>query len=392
MIATAATAKAPVPFWRLSSFYFLYFAQLGVFVPFWTLYLADRGYDAPTIGSLMACMMATRIIGPNIWGWLADKTRQRLLIVRWGIFAACAGFALVFLEWDFWGLVFVLSLYSFFWNAVLPQVEVITIHSLGEKADFYGRIRLWGSIGFVFFVVGCGWLFDLIPLDWVPVIMLVQMLGILICTFTLKPQEEAPTKKESSVKSLLFSVPVISFLLIGLLMQMSHGPLYFFYSLFLQESGYSKSMIGGLWAVGVIAEIILFVYMHRLLAIFGAKNLLLLSLVLAAIRWIMIGHWVDSLWILFVAQLLHAATFGVFHSVSMHFVHSFFGKEHAGQGQSFYASICYGAGGALGAWYSGKVWESLGPEICFYSATIINLVAIGVFLFGMRKADTVSER
>ncbi|MCG8313554.1 MAG: MFS transporter, partial [Pseudomonadales bacterium] len=89
--------KAPIPFWRLSSFYFAYFAQLGVFVPFWTLYLSDRGFDAKDIGTIMAFMMATRIVGPNVWGWLADKTQRRLIIVRWGITAAVLGFLLVFL-------------------------------------------------------------------------------------------------------------------------------------------------------------------------------------------------------------------------------------------------------------------------------------------------------
>lgn len=337
----------------------------------------------------MAFMMATRIVGPNLWGWLADKTQQRIVIVRWGVVAAIVGFLPIFFDLSYWPLILALAVYSFFWNAVLPQVEVITIHFLADKADYYGRIRLWGSIGFVLFVTVCGWLFDYISITWVPVFMFGLMVAILFSTLTFSEPPSEEKKEKGSIRPLLFSLPVLSFLLVGMLMHTSHGPLYYFYSIFLEQSGYSKAAIGGLWSVGVIAEIVLFIYMHRLIAWLGPRRMLLLSIVLAAVRWIIIGSWVDSIALMFVAQLMHAATFGIFHSVSMHYVHAFFGKEHAGQGQSFYSSICYGVGGVIGAWYSGEVWQHFGPEVCFYTATIVNLLALLVFMVGMSKADQI---
>ena len=131
-----------VPYWRLSGFYLFYFASLGALIPYWSLYLKDLDFSARDIGTLMAIVMATKIISPNVWGWIADHTGKSMFIVRIGCLLATLCFAGVFFGNHFWWLVLVMVAFSFFWNAALPQLEATTFNHLGEHSHRYSGIRL----------------------------------------------------------------------------------------------------------------------------------------------------------------------------------------------------------------------------------------------------------
>ncbi|MGB2249084.1 MAG: MFS transporter, partial [Alcanivorax sediminis] len=113
---------SPLPYyWRLSGFYFFYFGLLGTLVPYWSLYLKDLGFSAAGIGALMAIPQLTKVGAPNLWGWLADRSGQRLRIIRFGNLMAAIAFLPVFWIDTFWAMAFLLVAFSFFWNAVLAQ-------------------------------------------------------------------------------------------------------------------------------------------------------------------------------------------------------------------------------------------------------------------------------
>ena len=132
-----------MPYWRLSSFYLFYFAALGALVPFWTLYLNTLGFNAVEIGQLMAIPTATKIIAPYIWGWLGDHIGRRMAIVRAGSFLAFLTFLLVFWLSGYSGIALAMSLFSFFWNAVLPQVDPLDLladdEAEGDRPDDEGQ-------------------------------------------------------------------------------------------------------------------------------------------------------------------------------------------------------------------------------------------------------------
>jgi PPP family 3-phenylpropionic acid transporter len=143
----------------------------------------------------------------------------------------------------------------------------------------------------------------------------------------------------------------------------------------MEESGYSKTLIGQLWAIGVVAEVVAFLFMHRLLERFGARQVLMASLLLAVLRWLLIGGFPTSLPIMLLAQTLHAATFGTFHASAIHLVHRYFTGRHQGRGQALYSSLSFGAGGAVGSLYSGYLWNGAGPVAAFAVAAVISLLA-----------------
>ncbi|MCY1287577.1 putative 3-phenylpropionic acid transporter [compost metagenome] len=368
--------SAAVPYWRLSSFYFFYFCLLGGTAPFLALYFDHLGFSSARIGELVAIPMLMRCVAPNIWGWLGDRSGRRLVIVRFGALATAASFATIFISHSYAWLALVMALHAFFWHAVLPQFEVITLAHLGEKTASYSRIRLWGSIGFICTVVGLGWLFERASLDAYPVALLAIMLGIVGASWWVPNAQPAVRHDEASAGGFLQQLlrpGVLAFYVCVCLMQLSHGPYYTFLTLHLEALGYSRGVIGQLWALGVVAEVLLFLFMPRLLGSFSLRQVLAASFLLASLRWLLLGSLAEHLLVLLFAQLLHAATFGSFHAACIHFVQRSFQARQQGQGQALYAALA-GTGGALGALYSGYSWSSLGAAWTF---AIASLVALG---------------
>ena len=384
-----------IPYWRLSGFYGFYFASLGALVPYWGLYLKSQGFNARDIGTLMAIIMATKIISPNIWGWIADHTGQRMRIVRIGCLFAALSFAGVFLQSGFWWLLLVMLLFSFFWNAALPQFEATTFNHLGEDTHRYSNIRLWGSIGFIISVSALGPLLDRMGAQILPVIIVLLFAGIWVSSLMVPEQaaRHASIKGESLMQVLRKPV-VLALLVVCFLMQMSHGPYYTFYTIYMEGYGYSRSVIGQLWALGVIAEVVVFLFMHILMPRLGVRHLLIASLFLAACRWLMIGLFPQVVWIVIVAQILHAASFGIYHACAIQLIHRYFAGRHQGKGQALYSSLSFGAGGAIGSFYSGMAWDTLSPQIVFMTASAISLAAMLIAMIWIQstpRAPVVSE-
>jgi len=374
-----------MPYWRLSSFYFFYFATLGALVPYWSLYLKDLGFNELRIGELIAIIMATKIIAPNIWGWIADHTGKRMRIIRIASLLAALCFTGVFISSDYWWLVLVMSAFSFFWNASLPQFEATTLNHLGQDTQRYSSIRLWGSIGFIIAVAGLGVLFDYVSISLLPVLLLALFITIWVSSLFV-PEQDGHHDPIDTVPlwTLLQRKEVLSLIVAAFFLQASHGPYYTFYSLYLETYGYSRLLIGQLWALGVIAEIVVFMLMYRLLPRFGARKLFLTALLLTCLRWLLIAAFVDKPSVLLFAQLLHAASFGIVHAVAIHLIHLYFKGRHQGRGQALYSSLSFGAGGAAGSLLGGWLWVASGPQSMFVTAAGISLLAWAVAWWGMR--------
>jgi PPP family 3-phenylpropionic acid transporter len=374
----------PLPYWRLSAFYFFYFAMLGATAPFLPLYFQHLGFAPARIGELVAIPMLMRCLAPNLWGWLGDRSGQRLRIVRFGALCTLLSFALIFVDQSYAWLALVMALHAFFWHAVLPQFEVITLAHLREQSARYSQVRLWGSIGFIVAVIGLGELFERFSPGLFPAMVVLILAGILLGSLWVPnavPQARAGQGGEGGFLAQLLRPGVPAFFLCVALMQLSHGPYYTFLTLHLERLGYERGFIGQMWALGVVAEIVLFLFMARILTRFSVRWVLAASFLLAALRWLLLGNLADHLGVLLFAQLLHAATFGSFHAAAIHFVQRSFGANQQGQGQALYAALA-GTGGALGALYAGYSWESLGAAWTFAIASLVALAA--AFIIAIR--------
>lgn len=370
-----------VPYWRLSGFYLFYFASLGAMIPYWSLYLKDEGFSSLQIGQLMALLMATKIISPNLWGWLADHTGKRMMVVRLGSLLALLSFFGIFVIQGFWAMALVMLVFSFFWNAVLPQFEATTLTQLGKDSHRYSMIRLWGSVGFIVMVAGLGPVLDLTGPQILPLVMVGLFAAIWFSSLSVAEQPLPPHDEHSHepILSVLRKPQVIALLAVCFLVQASHGPYYTFYTIYMEEIGYSRSVIGQFWALGVVAEVVIFLIMSQMVCRFGLRRLLLWATALTALRWGLTGTLPQSMAVMLFAQLLHAASFGIFHAVAIALFHRFFTGRNQGRGQALYSSLAFGAGGAFGALYSGMLWDSpAGPLIAYLIAGTMALLATAI--------------
>lgn len=377
------------PYWRLSSFYFTYYMFVGAFVPYWALYLKSIDFSAVEIGILLSLFQISRIFSPGFWGWLADRSNRRVVWIRLTALLGLVGFIGVFFGTSFVWLFFVMAALSIFTSSTLPLAEAVTMAHIETTNQPYGRIRVWGSIGFIVAVLGLGVLLDYADVASLLWSLLMIQAALFLLSFKIpEPYVGAHPTDHLPVWKIITRPEVLSLLIGSCLMVGAHSVYYSFFSLFLEERGYSKSLIGVLWAVGVICEILMFVVMPKLTARFTLKQILLVSLMLAVLRFAMIGLCTSSLPLLLLAQTLHAATFGSFHVASVAIVHQYFKGRHQAKGQAVLSSMGYGLGGAIGGISGGYALQYLGGEMTFMLTAVYPLVGFMVVAFWLKNTHS----
>ncbi len=331
---------------------------------------------AAQIALLMSLMQILRIFGPTLWGWLADHTQKRALVLRLTALLAAIMFCGIFFGSTFAHFFLVMVAVNAFTSAQAPLSEALMLSEMKGDLTHYGRIRLWGSVGFIASAAAAGYLLDWYGIGFFPWIILMLLTGVFAVSVRL--QESAPIAVHHatpSVMSLLRQREVIAFFASAFLMIAAHAALYVFYSLYLAQIGYSKTMIGLMWSLGVVAEIVFFYYQAPIFRRFGVQTLLLASLLLAALRFAMIGWFAQSLLGLLIAQILHAATFGTHHSASVAMLQRWFSGPLQARGQALYTSAAYGLGGSLGGLILSVFWDRFGPQSVYYLAAMFALGA-----------------
>jgi len=371
-------------YWRLSRFYFSYYFFVGAFVPYWGLYLQSEHFSAADIGILMSLFQISRIFAPNFWGWLADHTGKRAQWIKLTSFLGLCGFMAVFWAHGFFWLFFVMAALSLFTSSTLPLAESLTLAHLATTNGHYSRIRMWGSLGFIVASVVLGFVIDASGIKSVLWFLLLVQMTLFALSYTLPdPKLVAHENDHFSIWQVIKHPNVIALLIGCSLMVTAHGVLYNFYSIYLSQHGYSKGTIGLLWAVGVVCEIGIFMLMPKIMNRYSLKTILITSLALAVLRFSLIGAAIDHLWLLILAQSLHAATFGSFHAASVEVITQFFKGRHQAKGQAIYNSVAYGIGGTIGGISGGYALQYLGGQQTFMLAAIfplIGLIVIGVGL------------
>jgi PPP family 3-phenylpropionic acid transporter len=371
------SASKPAQSLNFALFFFAYYGYVGVFSPYASLYFADKGISAAQIGILMSLMQVMRIFGPNLWGWVADHTRQRVNVLRFTSAAAAMAFCGMFWGESFGFFFALMVMVNLFTSAQGPISEALMLSAMRGDLTHYGRLRLWGSVGFIAAVMLSGQLLDWQGIALMPWIALSLLL--MVCGVTLNMSEDAPAPHlhdAPSVRSLLRQRQVLAFFVSTFMMVAAHSSLYVYYSLYLSDIGYSKTVIGLMWSLGVLVEIMFFFYQAPLFRRFGIRPLMLFSLAIAVVRFLMIGVGAQSLIVLLLAQVLHAATFGVHHSASVATLQRWFSGPLQARGQALFISISYGLGGTLGGLLLSACWDTLGARPVYLIAALMSLLGL----------------
>jgi PPP family 3-phenylpropionic acid transporter len=367
-----APMPAAFPYWKLSSFYFWYLAALGAFTPFFARWLHELGLQGVAIGAVMAMWYLSRILAPPAWGALCARSSHPLRWLQFGCVAMTICFAGFLWARGFWPLLLTMLAFGSFANAVLPQFEAITLDRLGQRRHLYGRIRLWGSLGFLAVAVGYGPLLDVTGIAALPLLTLPLLVATVVAALANGRLDHAiDSAPVPRLREVLRRREVRAFFLMALLMQAAFGPFYVVYTLHLAQSGHSGLVIGLLWGLGVFAEILVFFFMGQVFRRWNTDGILLLCLAASVVRWIVVGGWPESLVLMALAQCVHALSFGAFHAACMQRVTEFFPGRLGQHGQGIMFGFSSGVGGVLGALMAGGLWQLGGGRAAFFASSAI---------------------
>jgi MFS transporter, PPP family, 3-phenylpropionic acid transporter len=375
----------PQQSFNFALFFFAYYGYVGVFSPYASLFFAEEGMTVAQIGVLMSMMQVMRIFGPNLWGWVADHTQRRVTVLRVTAVAALLSFIGMFVGHGFAAFLIVMVAVNAFTSAQGPLSEALMLSEMRGDLTHYGKLRLWGSVGFIAAVTLAGQLMDWYGVGLMP--WIAGALLALVLVASLRMQESVHLHEHQNVPSviaLLRRREVLAFFASTFLMVAAHASLYVYYSLYLAQIGYSKTVIGLMWSLGVVAEIVFFYYQAPIFRRFGVQRLMLLSLLIAVIRFLMIGFGAESLFLLLIAQVLHAATFGVHHSASVITLQRWFSGALQARGQALFISISYGLGGTFGGLILGEIWDTFGAWMVYLVAAVFALGALAAAAFSYR--------
>jgi MFS transporter, PPP family, 3-phenylpropionic acid transporter len=381
-----------IPAKRLAGFYFWYFAAIGALIPYLGLYLQERGMTPAQIGVVLGLMAVTRIFAPYIWGSLADRTGRRMRVIRWTLAGATLCYGALALPGGFAWMAACLVAYGALVNGTMAQFEVVTFSHLENAEHRYARLRLWGSVGFVVVVLGLGPI-----LEWLGILTLpawiAAMFVVAIWIAVRVPEPIGGPRHlvgNDGLLAILRQREVIALLIACLLAQVSYGPYYGFFSIYLEDHGYRKGAIGLLWALGVGAEVAMFWFISRVLPQISLRRLFLWSLATTALRWVMQIVAVDNPSALAAVQLIHALSFGVYHLAAVNLVQQLFPPALQGRGQALYVGVSYGIGGALGGWLAGMLWERIPVEWIWMGGSAAATLAWLIAWHGLKPAPAIA--
>lgn len=369
---------------RIRLFYAAYFAAMGLILPFFPVYLAGLGMGVTMIGLMTGLLAAAKVVAPPWTGHMLERRPdawvQRFIIAASLLAAAAALFMAS--SPNFYVLAATIFLFGLLWASILPLTDGLSVSVSEAALADYGRLRVWGSIGFVVAsLAGGAWLADE-HISLFPFVLAVLMLALAFAARGF-PRLEAAAAEEREERP-TFSGRFYQLLAIALIMQASHGAYYGFFSLHLAAAGFSGWQIGAYWVLGVLAEIVLMWRWSRLLQQSAPARVFALCLSLAAIRWLGTGLTTEPL-LIAILQLLHAASFAAFHVAAIAWVKRLAPDSRHTAAQGWYSAAGFGLGSTAGIMGCGVVADLWGYAAAFY-------VCAGVAALGIPLALLLSVK
>lgn len=379
---------------RVSIFFAAIFLLIGCHLPYFPVWLDWRGLDAEEIGIILAAPLAVRVFLTPLVAFSADRLANRrimLVLLAWG---ALACFGLLTVAHGFWAILTVAMIAAVFWTSIMPLTEAIAMEGVRREGYDYGRMRLWGSLTFIAMSFGGGVVLERWGAPSALWMMIAAAGGIVLAAHMLPaPQGKGRLRKITAVPNidagdavrLIRSRVFLLFLAATGAVQGAHAIYYAFGTLHWQSLGISSGVIGLLWAIGVAAEILLFLFSRRVLERVSPLSLIVLAGLASGVRW-SVTALTPPIWLLIPIQVLHGLTFGAAHLGAVHFVSHSVPDAGLGTAQGLYASVTAGIamGGAIAL--AGPLYKVLGGEAYLVMAAL-GVAGAGVAMMVRRMWD-----
>lgn len=377
---------------NLGTSYFVFFSLIGIFLPYFNLYCRSIGFSPAQIGFFMAAFASLKCVSPILWGRFADRTGRRkelLVLSGWGSFVIFSGF---FLTHEFMPMLVLIVLFGFFRSPLMPMVEATTWEQIPIRGWEYGKIRLWGSVGFIVSTLSIGYLSERYSVGLILQIMfgLLILQAILLHRFNVSPSRHH--QEHGSIRSLFAKAHLNLFFLTGFLTQVSHGMFYSLFSIHLKDFAFHESAVGLCWTVSIVCEVVLMGNYERWFGKVPPMKIVALAAMASTLRWFTLSRF-TYFGIILATQSLHAFTFAACHIASLKYLNENTPPNLKTTGQSLYSSIAFGMGIMAGSALAGIIYQRWGGLTMFRTASLIavfSLVAATVHLALFSKKHAVS--
>jgi MFS transporter, PPP family, 3-phenylpropionic acid transporter len=374
----ATTTRQLIPFAALSA---AYFSHIGIVNTFISLWLKEIGYGVAVIGLIASVQAFSRLAAPYAWAWLGDHTGRQAHLLRISSCLALIGSLGFF--WPEGGALWLMACLLFMYlnnSALMPMSESALSQVVTQNGVFnvklHGRVRLFGSLGFMLTVLAAGAWFEAFGMRHFPLLCMLTLVMLVISCWQVPEMREATAQEAAPPVWPVLRQPLVAWMFVSIALHvLSHMAMYVFFSLYCDELGYSKTTIGLLWAVSVIIEIGWFFTQGRWLPKLSMPAWLMVGAAVAAFRFAMTAGMGDVLWVLFAAQCLHAITFAAHHTACMALLAQYFPTNLRGRSMALYTVLGYGIPGVLGSWAGGLISEAYGMRSLFWISSAVALIA-----------------
>jgi len=359
----------------LGAYYFCYFALVGIYVIFMPKMLLELGYSAVEVGIIYAAAPFMRFLLPFVFRHAVSLTPK---VYQLSLLLTFIG-TLLFLASvnDFWIYLTANLLFGAAMGISLPYVETMALASLSKHR--YGKVRLWGSLGFMGIAL---WLGKVLSSPYEALYYLSAMAFLTLLSGAMLTKYDSVSHSSAQEDASFSLSKYWAFWVSVFLMQVGFGGFYNFFTIYETAHGISLEMTSWMWSFGVICEVFMLYFQGPLLQR-NLLHILQFATLVTAIRWMILYLYPDSVTLTFVSQSLHAVSFALYHTAAITYVFSLYTQKKLAQ--QFFLGIAFGLGGSTGALLSGQIYG----EYLFLAESIITFMAFIVLFIHQRRKEGV---
>jgi PPP family 3-phenylpropionic acid transporter len=365
----------------LSFFYFFHFGTLGIFIPFVALYLKHNGFSGKDIGLFITVISIIKFLLTNTWTKTYNKIKSKTVFVITAILVSNVSVILL-LSKNYLLTFLTFIIYAVTRVGILPVMDHISNEFSRESGIEYGKIRMYGSIGFICFTTFTGLLVDYFSINvFITMTILTGFLSAITILFIkLENIERAKYKQDSNKLSFDFKIILIASILHYISLTFFHN----FLNIKVEYLNESQTIAGTIWSIGIFAEILLMFFSNKLFKKISPFTLLIFSMFLGGVRSLVIGYAESAMVLLFI-NTIHGFAFGTFHLSIIRYIKDYIAAESRLKAQSFYSSLIYGLGAIFGSILSGYLFDFVGVNHMFMIGSIFSFFATIILLLYRKK-------
>ena len=365
---------------KFSLVYFSIFIVIGINAPFFPLWLSSKGFTERYIAIILAASVLTKLFANPFFAGLGDKYGNRKIPMLYLSFIATITLFSLNIFNSLYLVAFMTITSWALFAPLMPLTESLTTTAIKKYNFDYGNTRLWGSVSFIIIAFFGGIIIEKYGLKYVPILMTIGALFLFLSIIIMPTIPSLPARKKFSTYALLKNRNFFPFLLACGAIQSSHGIYYGFSTIYWKSIGLSETVIGALWAEGVVFEIILLAYFYKFKNYTSPKIFIIIAGVMAIIRWTLMAY-ADTILFIALIQILHAFTFGLTHLAAINFISEVMPVRAQAKSQALYSAISMGAFLAVSISVSGDLYRIFYDKSFLFSSFLALLGVVISLIF-----------